>query len=80
MYIDVSVIDPTGQQWRNNLILGGAGEAANLKELEKIDYYKNHFNLADKRHEFAPFILESQGGIGKTALRIIKTVLQKKKR
>ena len=63
LYIDVSVIDPTGQQWRNNLILGGAGEAANLKELEKINYYKNHFNLADKRHEFAPFILESQGGI-----------------
>ena len=79
LYIDVSVIDPTGQRWRNRLMLGGAGEAAMLKEAEKQEYYKNHFKLADKRHEFAPFILESQGGVGKTALRVIKTALQKKK-
>ena len=79
LYIDVSVIDPTGQEWRNNLMLGGAGEAAMLKEIEKRNHYKNHFNLADKQHEFAPFILEAQGGVGKTALRVIRTAIQRKK-
>ena len=32
LYIDVSVIDPTGQQWRSNLVAGGVSEAVKIKE------------------------------------------------
>ena len=79
LYIDVSVIDPTGQEWRNDLIQNGAGRAAVLKGNEKRKYYKNHFNLVEKINEFAPFVIEAQGGVGTSALKIIKTILQKKK-
>ena len=79
LYIDVSVIDPTGQNWRSNLVAGGVGEAASIKESQKREYYANHFNLLDKRNEFSPFILEAQGGVGETALRVITEMLKKKK-
>ena len=71
MYIDVSVIDPTGQNWRKQLVNGGVGEAARLKEYEKRDHYANQFYLVNKRHEFSPFILEAQGGVGGIALKLI---------
>ena len=68
MYIDVSVIDPTGQCWRPKLLSGGAGEAACFKELEKRKFYSKQFNLLEKRNLFCPFIVETQGGVGKAAL------------
>ena len=65
MYIDVSVIDPTGQSWRPDLLTGGAGEAARLKEKKKRKFYSKQFNLLEKRNLFCPFIIEAQGGVGK---------------
>ena len=79
LYIDVSVIDPTGQNWRNDLLLGGVCEAAKKKEVEKREFYAEHFNLINERHEFATFILEAQGGVGETALKLISALLKKKK-
>ena len=79
MYIDVSVIDPTGQQWRSDLVSGGAGEAARQKEVKKREYYSNHFNLADQTHIFTPFIIEAQGCVGESALKLIKAMLKKKR-
>ena len=78
-YIDVSVIDPTGQNWRSELISGGVGEAAKLKETKKREFYTNHFELVNKRNKFSPFILEAQGGVRETALVVIKEMLKKKK-
>ena len=43
LYIDVAVIDPTGQNWVNDLQTGGPGEAAYKKEIEKRKYYNNQF-------------------------------------
>ena len=40
---------------------------------------KNHFDLVDKIHEFAPFVLEVQGGVGETALKVVRKILRKKK-
>ena len=79
LYIDVSVIAPVSQKWRPQLFLHGPGSAAVLKGNEKIKYYRNHFDLANKIHEFAPFVIESQGGVADTALKIIKTILKRKK-
>ena len=79
LYIDVSVIDPNGESWRNDLLVGGSGEAARKKEAEKRDYYRKHFKLIDKRHEFMPFIIEAQGGVGSTVLKLISTLLKRKK-
>ena len=45
LYIDVSIIDPTGQNWRSLLLSGGPGEAALKKETKKRDFYRNYFNL-----------------------------------
>ena len=78
MYIDVAVIDPTAQTWRDKLLLNGPGRAAFLKGQEKRDYYKNHFDLVDKIHEFSPFVLEAQGGVGETALKVIKAIKGKR--
>ena len=78
-YIDVSVIDPTGQNWRPHLVNCGVGESARLKEAEKRQHCANHFLVADKRHQFSPFIVETQGGVGETALKLIKEMLKKKK-
>ena len=60
-------------------MLGGVGEAAKKKEVKKRDFYSKQFNLIDKRHEFAPFIIEAQGGVGGTALKLISALLKKKK-
>ena len=79
MYIDVSVIDPTGQNWRTSLVSGGAGEAARLKEIKKREFYSKQFNLLEKRNLFCPFIVEAQGGVAKSALQLIRTMLKKKK-
>ena len=79
LYIDVSVIDPNGESWRNDLLVGGSGEAARKKEAEKRDYYRKHFKLIDKRHEFMPFIIEAQGGVGSIVLKIISASLKRKK-
>ena len=57
----------------------GPGKAAGLKGNEKRDYYNDHFNLVNKLHEFAPFVIETQGGVGTTALKIIKAILKRKK-
>ena len=45
MYIDVSVIDPSGQNWRASLLSGCAFEATRLKEIEKRENYFTQFNL-----------------------------------
>ena len=79
MYIDVSVIDPTGQSWRPSLLSDGAGGAARCKEIQKRKYYSEQFNLLEKRNLFCPFIVEAQGGVGKAALQLIRTMLKKKK-
>ena len=79
MYIDVSVIDPTGQSWRSSLLSEGVGEAVRLKEIEKREHYSEQFNLLEKRNLFCPFIVEAQGGVGKAALQLIRAMLKKKK-
>ena len=79
LYLDVSVIDPTAQIWRSQLLMNGPGKAAFLKGNQKRKYYKNHFDLVDKIHEFAPFVLEAQGGVGETALKVVRKILRKKK-
>ena len=79
MYIDVSVNDLIGQSWRSSLQAGGVGEAARLKEAKKRKFYSKQFNLLEKRNLFCPFIVEAQGGVGKAALQVIRTMLKKKK-
>ena len=68
LYFVVAVIDPTGQSWRSDLRLGGAGEAAAKKEVKKRDFYLSQFNLCNKTHKFIPFVIEAQGGVGETVL------------
>ena len=65
LYIDCAIINPMTRRRKSSLITGGVGAAADNEEKRKRDKYAG--KIDDKTSIFLPFIMETQGGFGKTA-------------
>ena len=77
LYIDVAIVNPMSKMRRNCLIKEGVGAAARNEESRKRKTYEG--KIDNKTSIFLPFIMETQGGIGKAAQDFIIEIERKKR-
>ena len=77
LYIDVVIVIPMSKMRRDCLIEEGVGAAAQNEESRKRKTYEG--KMYSKMSLFLPFIMETQGGIGKAAQDFIIEIEEKKR-
>ena len=70
LLVDVSVVNPLAPTYRKHL-REGPGQTARYRETKKRDKY---WDLDKDKYEFHPFILESTGAFGPSALNLCATI------
>ena len=73
LYIDVAVIDPTGESHAEELAKHGVGAAATVYQKRKWKTYE------DIQGIFSPIIIEAQGGFGIEAKKIVRELEKRMK-
>ena len=71
LLVDVSIVNPLAPTYRKHLQEGGPGQAASSRETRKRAKY---WDLDKDKYEFHPFILESTGAFGPSALNLCATI------
>ena len=71
LLVDVAVVNPLAPTYRKHLTQGGPGQTAKFRETKKRAKY---WDLDKEKYEFHPFIVESTGALGPSALNLCASI------